>query len=307
MPSSTAKLRGIIPPMTTPFTADGEIDEKAFRAQIRFFVGKGVHGICVGGSTGEGHTLTREEFRRLMTLAAEELGGRLPLMAGIIANSTREAILRARDVEHLDIAALQITPVHYLFRPDEEATYSHFRTVSEQVKQPVVIYNVIPWNYLPPSQLLRIMREMPNVIGVKQSQGDLKLMADLLLDVPEGKLIFTAVDALLYSSFALGAPGVIAAMPAAIPGVCVQLWNAVARGDHAFGLELHRRMLRFWNTIAGDNLPACVKHAQHLQGVAAGLPRAPMPAPTAAQKAAIEPALRHVLELEAGPVRAAAE
>ena len=83
MPSSTAKLRGIIPPMTTPFTADGEIDEKAFRAQIRFFVGKGVHGICVGGSTGEGHTLTREEFRRLMTLAAEELGGRLPLMAGL--------------------------------------------------------------------------------------------------------------------------------------------------------------------------------------------------------------------------------
>src|SRR3712207_8879019 len=75
-----------------------------------------------------------------------------------------------------------------------------------------------------------IMREIPGVIGVKQSQGDLKLMADLLLDVPQGKLVFTAVDALLYPSFALGSPGTIAANPTAIPGACVALWNAVQRG-----------------------------------------------------------------------------
>ena len=303
---STGKLRGIIPPTTTPFDANGEIDEKAFRAELQFFLSKGVHGVCVGGSTGEGHTLTREEFARLMTIAAEEINGKVPLLAGIIANSTREAILRANDIAHLDIAGLQITPVHYLFKPDEQATYNHFKTLSESVKQPVIIYNVIPWNYLSPAQLLRIMRDMPGVIGVKQSQGDLKLMADLLLDVPEGKLIFTAVDALMYPSFALGSPGVIAANPAAIPGPCVALWDAVQRGDHAFALELHAAILRFWNTIVGDNLPACVKYAQALQGVPAGLPRAPMPAPSAAQKAAIEPALKAVLALEAGPARAAA-
>ena len=292
------KLHGIIPPMTTPFTAEGEIDERAFRAQVRFFLGKGVHGVCVGGSTGEGHTLTRDEFKRLMTATVEEVNGRIPVVAGIIANSTREAVLRARDVENLDIAALQITPVHYLFKPDEDATYNHFRTLTESVKQPVLIYNVIPWNYLSPAQLLRIMREIPGVIGVKQSQGDLKLMADLLLDVPEGKLVFTAVDALLYPSFALGSPGTIAANPAAVPGVCVALWNAVQRGDHATAKELHVRLLRFWNTIVGDNLPACVKYALELQGCPVGLPRAPMPAASAAQRAAIEPALKHVQELE---------
>ena len=140
------KLHGIIPPMTTPFTAEGEIDERAFRAQVRFFLGKGVHGVCVGGSTGEGHTLTRDEFKRLMVATVEEVNGRVPVVAGIIANSTREAILRARDVEDLDIAALQITPVHYLFKPDEEATYSHFKILAESVRQPVLIYNVIPWN-----------------------------------------------------------------------------------------------------------------------------------------------------------------
>ncbi|WP_424134981.1 dihydrodipicolinate synthase family protein [Roseomonas chloroacetimidivorans] len=303
----TSKIHGIIPPMTTPFSADGEIDEGAYRNQIRWFLGTGVHGICVGGSTGEGHTLTREEFKRLMEIAAEEVGGRVPLIAGIIANSTREAILRARDVEHLAIDALQITPVHYLFKPSEEATFNHFKTLTESVKQPVIIYNVIPWNYLTPAQLLHIMRELPGVIGVKQSQGDLKLMADLLLDVPEGKLVFTAVDALLYPSFALGSPGTIAANPTAVPTACVALWDAVQRGDHAYAMQLHDRMLRFWNTIVGDNLPACVKAALEMQGCPVGLPRAPMPAASEKQRAAIEPALRHLLEIVDNRVRVAAE
>ncbi len=292
----SGSLRGIIPPMTTPFDAAGEVDERAFRAQVRFFLRAGVHGVCVGGSTGEGHTLTRDEFKALMTWTAEEVGGRVPIVAGIIANSTREAILRARDIEHLDIAALQVTPVHYLFRPDEQATFSHFKALAEAVKPPVLIYNVIPWNYLSPAQLLRILREIPGVIGVKQSQGDLKLMADLLLEVPAGRLVFTAIDALLYPSFALGSPGAIAAMPTAIPGPCLALWDAVQRGDHAAGQDLHRRMLRFWNAIVGDNLPACTKYALELQGCPVGLPRAPMPPASAAQRAAIEPALRHVLE-----------
>lgn len=300
-------LTGIIPPMTTPFTADGEIDEKAFRAQVRFFMAKGVHGVCVGGSTGEGHTLTRDEFKRLIAATAEELGGKLPLVAGIIANSTREAMLRARAVEDLGVAALQITPVHYLFKPDEEATFRHFRTLAESVKQPVIIYNVVPWNYLSPALLVRIMREVPGVIGVKQSAGDMKLMADLLLDVPDGKLVLTAIDALLYPSFALGSPGTIAANPAAVPGACVALWDAVQRGDHAFALALHKRMLRFWNTIVGDNLPACVKHALSLQGCPVGEPRAPMPAATEAQRQAIAAALAPVLEMERGRLPAAAE
>jgi 4-hydroxy-tetrahydrodipicolinate synthase len=305
--SVQAKLTGIIPPMTTPFDTDGEIDEKAFRAQVRFFLGKGVHGVCVGGSTGEGHTLTRDEFKRLIAACAEEVNGKVPLVAGIIANSTREAALRARDVEGMAVDALQITPVHYLFKPDDEATVAHFRTLSESVKQPIVIYNVVPWNYLSPALLIRIMREVPGVVGVKQSAGDMKLMADLMLDVPEGKVVLTAVDALLYPSFALGSHGTIAANPAAAPGACVALWDAVQRGDHATALELHKRLLRFWNTIVGDNLPACVKYALELQGCPVGLPRAPMPAATARQRETIAPALRRVLEMEAGPARAAAE
>jgi 4-hydroxy-tetrahydrodipicolinate synthase len=90
------KITGIVPPVPTPFDENGEINEKAFRRQVKFFLDKGVHGVCVGGSTGEGHTLTSEEFRRLIEICAEEVNGKVPLVAGIIANSTREAIARAR-------------------------------------------------------------------------------------------------------------------------------------------------------------------------------------------------------------------
>ncbi|MBV9568701.1 MAG: dihydrodipicolinate synthase family protein, partial [Hyphomicrobiales bacterium] len=223
------ELTGVIPPLVTPFTEDGDIDESAFRAQARFMLSKGVQGVCVGGSTGEGHTLTREELRRVISMAQEEVGDQIPVVAGIIVNSTRQAVLSAQDMRGIGVKGLQITPVHYLFKPDDDATMSHFRTITRETDIPVIIYNVIPWNYLRPELLVRLMTELPGIYGVKQSQGDLKLMADLLLNLPRGKVVLTAVDALLYSSFALGAHGTIAANPAAIPGVCVTLWEAVKR------------------------------------------------------------------------------
>ena len=291
-------LTGVIPPLVTPFTVDGDIDADALKGEARFMLSKGVHGVCVGGSTGEGHTLMRDELLRVVSVVQEEVGDKIPVVAGIIVNSTRQAVLSARDMSKLGIKGLQITPVHYLFKPDDDATIAHFRTIAGETDIPIIIYNVIPWNYLRPDLLVRLMTELPEIAGVKQSQGDMKLMADLLLATPKDKVVLSAIDALLYPSFALGAHGTIAANPAAVPGVCVRLWNAVQQGDHKLGLEIHRAMLRFWNTIAGDNLPACVKHALSRQGAPGGYPRAPMPASTPSQKAAIDRELENVLAFE---------
>lgn len=292
------KVTGIIPPIVTPFTKDGDIDEAAFRNIVKFNLKKKVHGVCVGGSSGEGHTLTAEEFTRLMEICVEEVNGAIPVLAGIIANSTREAVRRAKAISHLSVQGLQVTPVHYLFKPDENATVEHFRTLTEATDVPVIIYNVVPWNYLSPALLIRLMKELPGVQGVKQSAGDLKLMADLMLGIPEGCKIYTAVDALLYPSFALGCHGTIAANPAAVPGVCIALWNAVQRGDHKRAREIHEALLRFWNAIYGENLPANIKTSIALQGTEAGLPRMPMPATTATQLENIKRELQNVLRYE---------
>ena len=171
-------LTGVIPPLVTPFTADGSIDEAAFRKLIRFNLDKKVHGVCPGGSSGEGHTLTIDEFSRLMEITAAEVAGQVPIVAGIISNSTRDAINRAKAISHLPVAALQVTPVHYLFKPDEEATHRHFKALTEAVDIPVIIYNVVPWNYLNPAQMIRLMNELPGVQGIKQSQGCLLYTSD---------------------------------------------------------------------------------------------------------------------------------
>ena len=285
-------LYGIIPPMTTPFDAAGELDEGAIRAQVRWLIEAGVHGLAAGGSTGEGHALDQDELRRLVATVADEAAGRIPVIAGIIVDSTRDAIRRGKALEGLGVAALQVTPVHYLFRPDDDAMQGHFRAIAEATGVPILIYNVVPWSYLSPQLLVRILREVPGVIGVKQSAGDLKLLADLLISAPSGKKIFSAVDALLYPSFTLGAHGSIAAILAAAPHACVQLWDAVQAGDHRLALDLHRRLLVLWNALVADNLPACTKYAQTLQGVPAGHPRAPMPPASPAQQRAIQAALR---------------
>jgi 4-hydroxy-tetrahydrodipicolinate synthase len=287
-------IRGILPPLVMPFDARGEIVYDSIREQVDFMVARGVHGIVVGGSTGEGHTLDREEFARTMEATHDALAGRLPLVAGLIVNSTREAIARVRMVKHLPIAALQLTPVHYLFKPGPDATIAHFRAIHEETGIPILIYNVIPWNYLSVDLMLRIMREVPGVAGMKQSAGDLKSVSDLLASASKGNLVITGIDALLYPAFALGAHGAITALTTAVPGVCVKLWNAVQSGDHATGLDLHRRLNVLWNALRHDNLPACVKYIQHRQGLALHAPRAPMDPLTEAERAGIDAALKQL-------------
>ncbi|HEY0418287.1 MAG TPA: dihydrodipicolinate synthase family protein [Acetobacteraceae bacterium] len=282
---------GIIPPIATPFDAKGEVIASALRENVDFQIGAGVHGIVAGGSTGEGHTFERDEWAGMMRAVHDAARGRVPVLAGIIVNSTREAIARANMLKNMDIAALQVTPVHYLFKPDDDATVAHFRAVAEETGKPVLIYNVVPWNYLSPALLIRLMREVPGVVGVKQSSGDLKLLADLLTSEMRDRLIFSAVDALLYPSYALGARGSIAAILAAAPHANVALWNAVRAGDHGTAKMLHEQLLVLWNAIAAENLPANVKYALSLQGVPAGLPRMPMPMPDERRRAAIRDAL----------------
>src|SRR5262249_8652337 len=199
----------------------------------------------------------------------------------------------------LGVAALQVTPVHYLFRPDDEAMVEHFRRITGETGLPVIIYNVVPWSYLSPALLTRIMTEVPMVIGVKQSAGDLKLFADLMLMAP-GKLIYSAVDALMYPSYALGAAGSIAAILAAAPHASVALWNAVKAGAHAAALALHGKLLTLWNVLVSDNLPACTRQAQVLQGLSPTWSRAPMPPASSGQKAAIGDALRALGAIEGG-------
>jgi len=284
-------LKGVIAPFTTPFRDDDSVDLGAIEAQVDWLVANGVHGLAAGGSTGEGHALTREEHRDILAETVRATAGRVPVVAGIISNATAETAARGRQVADLGVVALQVTPPSYLFRPDDDAMVAHFRAIHDACGLPILIYNVVPWCYLSPDLLLRIMDEVPGVAGVKQSAGDMKLFADLQRRARPQNLIFSAVDALLYLSYILGARGSIAAILTAAPGPSVKLWDAVQAGDHAAAQDLHERLMPLWDAIGQDNMPSLCKYAQSLQGVPAGVARRPTSPATEAQQAAVRAAL----------------
>ena len=289
------QLTGVMPPVTMPFDAQGKLVKGGLREQIDFIIGQGARAVVAGGSTGEGHTLSEAEFDSAMREAHESTAGRVPFVVGLIVQSTRGAIERVQRLKGLNIAALQVTPVHYLFKPDGDATVQHFREIYEATKTPIIIYNVIPWNYLGVDLMLRIMDEVPGVIGMKQSGGDLKSVSDLLLRCKPHNLVLSGVDALLYPGFCLGMHGAITALTSAVPGVVVKLQKCVQDGDHEAAREIHFKLNALWNSLNHDNLPACVKYIQHLQGLPMFEPRAPMMRVTDAQKNAIKKVLKPLL------------
>ena len=288
---ASSPIHGIVPPIVTPFAPDGSVEVDLLRHDLDVQAEAGVHGVAVCGSTGEGHALAPDEAYRVTRAAVQHVAGTIPIIAGVIADSTRDAVERGKRVADLGVAALQVTPVHYLFRPSDDATLTFFAELAEQTGADVLIYNVIPWSYLSPDMLARVIRDVPSVVGVKQSAQDMKALADLLLILGDDGLVMSAVDALLYPSFALGAHGGIAAILSAAPGLCVALWDAVRAGAHDEARRLHELLLPIWNAIDDDNLPANVKTAMRVQGRDGGLPRPPMHETTAAQEAAIRVAL----------------
>ena len=294
-PTLRQQLTGVLPPITMPFDMKGELVKGGLREQIDFIIKNGANGVVAGGSTGEGHTLTDAEFSSVMQEAYEATAGRVPFLAGLIVQSTRAAIERANMLKGMKVTALQVTPVHYLFKPDADATIEHFRTISDATGLPILIYNVIPWNYLSVDLMLRIMDEVPGVVGMKQSGGDLKSLSDLLLRCKPENVVLSGVDALLYPGFCMGMHGAISALTSAVPHIVVRIQKAVEDNDHKTARDLHFKLNALWNTMSHDNLPACIKYIQHLQGTRMFEPRAPMMRVTDQQKVDIKAAMKPLM------------
>lgn len=294
-PFATQDINGILPPLLTPFDKQENIIESVLRQEVRYMLEQGVHGLVPGGSAGEGNALGIDEIRQVVGVVCEETAGKVPVIAGVIANSTREAIEKARAVADLGVSALQITPVHYIYKNDDDAMMRHFGAIREAVDLPIIIYNVIPWNYLSVDLLLKTMRTIPGIFGVKQSASDMKSLTDLIAQCDPEHRIYAAIDSLLYPTLALGAHGSISQILAAVPGPCVEMWNLVQQGDHKRALQLHYRLLKVWNAISGDNRLAVTKHALSLQGVPVGNPRAPLTPASELQKRRVRDELSQLL------------
>ena len=182
--------------------------------------------------------LSGEEIRKIIEIIVEENEKKIPIVAGIIKNSTREAIKTALITKNAGADALLITPVFY-FGATPEGNYEYYKLIAEKVRLPIIIYNVVPTNQITPEVMLKI-REIEEVVGIKQV-GIEELVA-MVSACEERIKVFSACDDMLYGTYISGACGAISAMIAAVPDLCVQQWEAFKKGDQKTAMELQRRL-----------------------------------------------------------------
>ncbi len=288
------KLEGIIPPIPTPFTSEGEFNDDLFRGLIRWYLDLGVHGIAICGSTGEGYTILPDEYLRICEVAVNTVKGRVPVIAGIIVNSFKQALIYGRIARNAGADALMVTPPHYIFTPCDEGLYQYFRRLAEELEIPLMIYNVIPHIPVPLKVIVRLVNDVKYLVGIKQSRGDISGLADLVRAVGDKISVMSAIDDLLYPSFVLGAKGSIAAICTVAPDLCIKLYELVRRGEYVEALKIHNKLLPIWRVVGQQDMPSRVKAALELRGIPAGYPRLPLLPVTSSVREEISNVLKDV-------------
>jgi dihydrodipicolinate synthase/N-acetylneuraminate lyase len=289
------RFAGILPPLVTPLTEDGELDEAGLRRCLEHVIAGGVHGVVLLGSSGEAALLLPRLRRRVLAVALEAVHGRVPVIVGtgepgtaLAAESTRQARQDGAD------AAIVVPP--YYFPLDQEAVARHFRAVRAASDLPLLAYHIPGMTKvrLEPDTL-RALAEDGTLVGVKDSAGDFGYY-QRVVDETRHLPAFVALegsDQLLYAGLAYGGDGAISVLSQVAPAVVVALYAAGKAGDWPRAKALHRRLQEVREAIGPGWIPAIkgALHAFGLCGPAVAAPNRPWSAEQlAAQRRRLEAA-----------------
>lgn len=272
-----SKFYGVIPAMATPFTVDYSLDTSRVSELIDSYINAGVHGISVAGSQGEFFALDTREHLQLLETATRAVDGRVPLYAGTGAITTRQSIeiTKAAEAMGADLA-LVITP--YFVQPSQDELVEHYTAIAKATKLPVMLYNNPPRtsvNVLPKT-LARCMEIADNIVGVKDSGGDLTQSIEYQLLSPRPSLLFSGRDTLAVSMMLHGAQGTISPAANVFPELMVRLYDAVQAGNHAEALRISNIFAPLRAAWALASFPVVIKEAMAMAGRNAGPARPPI-------------------------------
>jgi dihydrodipicolinate synthase/N-acetylneuraminate lyase len=266
---------GIFPPLYTPFDADGELDRDAFRADVDYQLQFPVTGLVVGGSTGEGHALERDELIELTKIAVEHTAGRVPIMTGIITTTTREAVILAQGAKAVGARGVMVTPPIYQ-SANFDGMIDFYDRIRKQGGLPVTIYNVLTHNPVTPD-ITRRLAEIGAIVATKESVGGSFATLSELLDTVSDLISVTwAQDHLLFPGLAMGATGSISGTGAMFPAESIAMLDAIKRNDYDEARRIHFALAPLTRAVMnGKNWPAWVKAVAELQGRKVGPARLP--------------------------------
>jgi 4-hydroxy-tetrahydrodipicolinate synthase len=226
-----SKLAGLWLPIITPF-ADGVIDVQSYESLLEHYLGQGVAEIFPLGTTGEASTIDDEEVECIVDLTMTIVAGRVPVFVGIGGNATRKVVKVLKRLEHYPFAGL-VSVCPYYNRPSQDGLREHFVRIAEATDRKILIYN-IPYRTsinLANETLLRLA-EIPNILGVKDSSGNLGQSLELLRLRPNGFSVLTGEDAFFYTMLAHGGDGGILASAHLEATRFVEVYERMAANDH---------------------------------------------------------------------------
>ena len=256
-----AKLTGSMVAIVTPMHDDGSLDLDAFRKLIDWHIEQGTDAIVAVGTTGESPTVGFDEHHLLIKTAVEHARGRVPIVAGTGANSTREAIeLAAYAKEAGADASLSVVP--YYNKPTQEGLYRHFRAIAEAVDISHIVYNV-PGRTVADLQTETMVRlaQIPNIVGLKDATANLERGADLLRQLPAHVSVYSGDDATGLALMLLGGHGVISVTANVAPRLMHEMCAAALKPDPARARELNNRLMGLHRHLFAEANPIPVKWA----------------------------------------------
>ena len=271
------QLRGIIPPVATPLTADEELDLPRFKWFLDHLIGQGVHGVFPLGTNSEFYAFDEREKQQIVATAVAHVNHRVPVYIGTGAETTREVIRLTQMAEREGADGVSIiTP--YFIAPNQQEIFDHYRRIAESTSLGVILYSN-PANCgglkIDVDTVARLT-DIPNIVGIKDSSGDMQNTNELIRVVPERFAVMQGRDTLIYPALIFGAKGAVPATGNIAPALTVEIYEAFKRGDHAAAKAAQLRLNPLRLALGLGTVPGGVKAALALMGKSLGPCRAPV-------------------------------
>jgi 4-hydroxy-tetrahydrodipicolinate synthase len=271
------QIRGIIPPVATPMQANEDLDLPRLCSHLDFLIEEGVHGVFVLGTNSEFYALDEREKQEVIATTVAHVRKRVPVYAGTGAETTREAIRLTRMAEREGADGVSvITP--YFIQPNQQEIYDHYRRIAESTSLPMILYNnpATCGGVKIDVETVARLAEIPNILAVKDSSGDLQNTNELIKAVPDRFSVMVGRDTLICQGLLFGARGAVPASANVAPRLCVNIYEEFIRGnlEESKAAQLKLNPLRLAFTLGTQ--PGGVKAALSLLGKSIGPSRGPI-------------------------------
>ena len=263
--------------IVTPFKANGEVNYEKFAELIEFQIANGTDAIIVCGTTGEASTLSHEEHLDVVGFCIKQVAGRIPVVAGTGSNCTETAVYLSTEAEKLGADGLLLVSPYYN-KATQKGLYTHFKTIADSVKIPVLLYNIQGRTgvNIAPETIVKLWREVDNIVGVKEASGNISQIAKIMA-LSDGQIdLYSGNDDQIVPIMSLGGKGVISVLSNVAPKETHDMCQLYLDGKVQESAKEQLRALPLVDALFCEVNPIPVKAALNMMGLGAGPLRLPL-------------------------------